>query len=408
MITRTQAWAMWFICSMFYAYQYVLRVLPSIIIDDISSKFNIEASTFGQFSGVYYLGYALMHIPIGIMLDRFGARKIVPLFILLTVIGILPILFSENYIFPIFGRLIVGVGSSSAILSIFFVIRLAFNEIHFTRMLSLAVTIGLIGAIYGGKPIYYLKTLYGYENILICLIVIGMLLSIVSFIVLPKTKNKQNHQGILVHTQKIFNWKFMLVCLFSGLMVGPLEGFADVWGVAFLNIVYGFEQNIAASLPSLIFLGMCFGSPILNICAARLNCYYSTIICSAVIMGASFIVMLNFQLSISVLSLLMVVIGVLSSYQIIAIYKASTYVRKEGIGLATAVANMIIMLFGYAFHTFIGNIITIYSSNTAFANQRAFIYGISVIPIALFIAAIGFVILVLQERRCLKSLPQTS
>jgi len=36
-------------------YQYILRVMPNIMIDDIMQQFTISAATFGQFSGVYYM-----------------------------------------------------------------------------------------------------------------------------------------------------------------------------------------------------------------------------------------------------------------------------------------------------------------------------------------------------------------
>ena len=87
---RAIAWMVWIIASVFYAYQYILRVMPNIMLDDIMQQFQIGAATFGQFSGVYYIGYSAMHLPIGIMLDRFGPRKTMTGCILLTVIGLLP------------------------------------------------------------------------------------------------------------------------------------------------------------------------------------------------------------------------------------------------------------------------------------------------------------------------------
>src|ERR1700722_6357998 len=96
--SRMVAWAVWMIASIFYAYQYILRVMPNIMLDDIMQQFHIGATTFGQFSGIYYIGYSLMHLPIGIMLDRFGPRKVMPVCILLTIIGLSPLLFADYWI----------------------------------------------------------------------------------------------------------------------------------------------------------------------------------------------------------------------------------------------------------------------------------------------------------------------
>lgn len=74
-VSRVTAWFVWIIVSIFYAYQYVLRVMPNIMLEDITQQFHIDATIFGQFSGIYYIGYSLMHLPIGIMLNRFSQEK---------------------------------------------------------------------------------------------------------------------------------------------------------------------------------------------------------------------------------------------------------------------------------------------------------------------------------------------
>ena len=88
-------------------------------------------------------------------------------------------------------------------------------------------------------------------------------------------------------------------------------------------------------------------------------------------------------------------IGACCAYQILAIYKASTYVREEVAGLTTAVANMIIMIFGYAFHTTIGGTI---SAIGGAVNSQALIYGVSAVPLALCIGTMGFIFLFIMER----------
>ena len=97
-------------------------------------------------------------------------------------------------------------------------------------------------------------------------------------------------------------------------------------------------------------------------------------------------------------------IGVTCSYQILAIYKASTYVSEHLIGLTTSVANMIIMLFGYLFHMSIGNLVDISWSGTIANNQSLYTgadytLGLSIIPAALFAAAMGYLFIAISERR---------
>ena len=400
-ISRRFAWLAWMIASIFYAYQYVLRVMPSIMLGDITQQFHIDATIFGQFSGIYYIGYSLVHLPIGIMLDRFGPRKIMSGCILLTVIGLLPIIFAENWIYPILGRGLIGIGSSAAILGTFKIIRMTFKEHHFPRMLSLSVTIGLIGAIYGGGPVSYMCTIWGYKTVVEIFIALGILLACITYLIVPEVK-PDRHASIVSNIKSVLtNGKVIMLCCFAGLMLGPLEGFSDVWGATFLQQVYGFNATTAGYLPSMIFIGMCFGAPILSLVAEKTGRYIGTIIAAGTIMLLVFTALVAGVLTISSITTSFILVGVCCAYQILAIYKASTYVPENLAGLTTAVANMIIMSFGYGFDTAIGYIVNAYGGTHEI---RAFVYGIGVIPVTLALGVIGFIFLAYKE----SSAPQPS
>lgn len=401
----TTIWLMWFLASFFYAYQYVLRVLPNIMMLDIYEKFQIDAALFGQYSGFYYIGYAGMHLPVGILLDKYGPKFILPICILLTVIGLSPLLFSEHWIYPSLGRILMGMGSSAAILGVFKIVRMAFPEDKFTLMLGFSVTIGLLGAIYGGEPVNYLFHTFGSERVLQIIILIGFILALTTFCIIPAQKHYQADQSWLISVKAVLtDPKILLICLFAGCMVGPLEGFADVWGKEYLKSVYQLSEGTAASLPSLIFLGMCFGSPILSWIAAKTNTYFGTIILSGLIMGSSFIALLSGQLPVNLLAILFIIIGIFCAYQIIAIYLAGTYVKESLVGLTTASANMIIMIFGYLFHTLIGQIMVHQwdgqmKANVPLYNPEAYTFALSIIPTGLILGALGYSMIVFFSKK---------
>lgn len=398
---RFTLWVMWLIASFFYAYQYVIRVLPSIMISDIMGRFDIDAALFGQFSGIYYIGYAITHIPIGILLDRIGPKKTLPLFICTTILGVAPLVWSNFWIYPVIGRFFVGVGASSAILGVFKITRMAFAHKRFPIMLSWSVTIGLMGAIYGGGPLNYLKNIWGYENVVYALMLLGLALALLTYILIPEQKKEEVNKSIWHDIKNVLGHKkVMAVCLLAGCMVGPLEGFADVWGSTFLHTVYGLDESLASSLPSIIFLGMACGAPFLSFIAGRLNNYLGVIFACGLFMGLGFVWLLQGGLPVTWLSVLFFIIGMLSSYQILAIYEASTYVAPRVAGLTNAMANMIIMTFGYVFHSIIGEVIDMFSNREGYLpldSSKALIYGIWVIPTGLFVGALGLAFILFSK-----------
>ncbi|WP_131781857.1 MFS transporter [Legionella gresilensis] len=400
MRTRSIAWIVWLIASIFYAYQYILRVMPSVMIDNITHRFHIDTAIYGQYSGIYYIGYSLMHLPIGIMLDRFGPKRVLTGCILISVVGLLPLIYAGNWIYPVIGRALIGMGSSAAILGIFKIIRMTFNEQYFTRMLSFSVTIGLLGAIYGGGPLRYLYDLVGYYNVIEIFALFGTLLALLTYFIVPDLKEVQTTTVLSDIKLVITNKNVILLCLFAGFMVGPLEGFADVWGPAFLRQFYNLNSSTASYLPSLIFLGMCFGAPALSFFAEKIGNYLLVITVAGLVMLLNFIVLVFGFFTTESMMFAFTIVGICCAYQILAIYKASTYMPENVAGLTTAIANMIIMSFGYAIHTTIGIVINAFKeTNLAFS----FIYGISVIPFTLCIGVLGFFILLLIEQRKLKS-----
>jgi MFS family permease len=384
----------WIVASVFYAYQYIIRVMPSIMLDDIMQQFHISSAVFGQFSGVYYIGYSLMHIPVGIMLDRFGPRKVMTGCIMLTVVGLLPLLFASHWAYPIIGRLFIGIGSSAAILGLFKIIRMSFSQEHFARFLSFSVTIGLLGAIYGGGPVSYMRDVFGYFTVVQMFCMAGGVLAAVCYWIVPDIQNAPSRPVMVDIKEVLGNSSVIWCCISAGLMVGPLEGFADVWAGAFLKQVYGYEATLAATLPSMIFLGMCFGAPFLSYIAEKTGSFLATVIGAGAVMAISFVLLLCIPMAQGAMSISFIIVGVASAYQILAIYKASTYVRQEVAGLTTAVANMIIMVFGYLFHTIIGFVV---GTSGGPSSTYALTWGIAVIPCALVIGTVGFSVLLIKE-----------
>lgn len=395
MSKKTSHILLWLVASFFYAYQYIIRVLPNIFNAEINQRFLFSPEQFGQFSGIYYIGYAVSHIPLGLMLDRFGPKKVLPVCVMLSAVGLLPMVYAEHWIHPIIGRFLMGLGSSAAILGVFKIIRMTFAEDYFTRMLGISVAIGVLGAIYGGLPIHCLSQYFSWEQITLMLIAVGVGLSGCLYFLTPKNSERANPQSIVKQMWDVFkNPYVMSVCFFAGMMVGPLDGYADVWATSSLKTIYGMDAAVAATLPSLIYIGMCVGSPVLSTLADISKRYFEVIIVSGILMGSCFGLMLTGCLSMPMLSAILLVLGFLSAYQIPAIYQASTFTPRQA-ALTTSLANMIIMLFGYVFHSVIGVMISMSWSGAMeqgapYYSPQDYQFGLSVIPVASLVAAVGY------------------
>lgn len=401
---QLMSFMIWFCITLFYCYQYVLRVVPNIIMPDLMASFSIGASEFGSFAGIYYIGYISIHIPVGILLIRFGSRKILAICILLSGLSLAPIIYSDSWMIVLAGRLLTGIGSSAAIVGALQIFRVIYPD-SFTRMLGIMVSLSLITVVYAGGPLAQFITYFGLDKAINILIICGIALAVITYGLMPKSTDHE-HASTIWHDVKevLTNYKIVIVSLFAGLMVGPLEGFADAWGSAFLIQVYGMEKSVADNTVLTIFLGMCGGSIIIPYIADKTRSYYGVTIFSGIVMCTCFAYVLSLQVAAEVVGYLCVIIGIFCSYQVIIIAKISTFVREDQSGMAASIANMIIMTFGWVFHNSIGFALDrqwngVVVDGVKHYDSTAFASSLMIIPAAIIVALVGIFVISRIEAR---------
>src|SRR5882672_7894645 len=66
----------WLTAALFFGYAWVLRVAPSVMVEELMRDFAVGAAVLGNLSAAYFYGYAGMQVPVGVLLDRFGPRRL--------------------------------------------------------------------------------------------------------------------------------------------------------------------------------------------------------------------------------------------------------------------------------------------------------------------------------------------
>jgi MFS family permease len=381
----------------FYMYQYVLRVLPSVIRPEMIDKFNVTLAEFGSFSGSYYIGYAGAHIPLGILLDKFGVRIVCSISAFVAAAGILPIVYSDSWSLCVIGRVLTGVGSAGLVLSLLRIVGIFFRA-KFGQMLGITASIGLVGGMFGGTPVAYCISLYGLQSVVFFVVTLGCLMG-VGFWSVVRDEGKSAYVSVRNNLiSLITNHSLTALCLCAGLMIASLEGFADMWGALFLSSYSGFDIQEATFLATLVFLGMGIGSPIIGVIADKFRRHNLICAICGMIIAIS-CASLFFHISNAyIVATMTIIMGLCSAYQIPALDKAAESVKGEAFSLATSYANMIFMSFGSIYHSLIGKVMDV-SQNAGYAEDMSSAFGIAVIPLFSMVGAIGFLILYLREKK---------
>lgn len=91
----------WFICilgTLFYCYEYLLRIEPSVMITPLMQQFNITASSFGLVTALYYYAYTPMQLAVGILIDRYGTRLMIAMAAAACALGSFLLVFRIQFI----------------------------------------------------------------------------------------------------------------------------------------------------------------------------------------------------------------------------------------------------------------------------------------------------------------------
>lgn len=385
----------WLVLSLFYSYQIIHRILTTIINDYLVLKYSMDADQIGQFAGMWYLGYVIMHIPIGIFLDHFSVKKVISFCILLTVVGFLPLLYSNNLLLLMCGRFLIGAGCAASTLGAFKLLILFFGRDKFPLMLGAMVSVGLVFGALSAQPISILMVKFGWELVFRLLLYCGLFLGLFFYSVIPNTKAHTEFSFYLV----LSNFKYVIskpviiiISVLAGLMIGPLEGFSDSWSIKYLMDVYHFSQYLSLNINKMMLIGMAVGLLILGKVFARFNSYYFLIIASGFFMLIIFLlIIMKFTYRLWLIMILFFIIGLFCSYQMIVIAKGISLVNIRYGTFVSAIMNMIMMGCGYLFHRVIGKILKYSHNLNGIYQENDYLYAFSPIIIGLIIAIIGFI-----------------
>ena len=68
-------WIIWVLSALFVVLNYVQQVFPNIVAPELEAAFHADSGTLGAIASAYFYAYALLQIPVGLILDRFGTRR---------------------------------------------------------------------------------------------------------------------------------------------------------------------------------------------------------------------------------------------------------------------------------------------------------------------------------------------
>lgn len=261
------AWIIWALAAAFYFYEFLLQVSPNIMVPELMGTFHIDAGQLGNLAACYFYIYAVMQIPSGFLLDRYGPRYLLTFGTLICMIGSLLFGTAGHLVQAQIGRFCIGLGGAFAVIGALKLIVNWFPRNRFAFLTGLTITIGMLGAVGGQTPLALLVEAFGWRESMIILGIAGGILSIMIWRTIRDYPPNRLSSHKKITTPFTGLWQVLksrptwLTAIYGGLMFAPSSILGALWGVPFLMASYDITRPVAASIISILFVGWAIGSP---------------------------------------------------------------------------------------------------------------------------------------------------
>ena len=390
--------------ALYYCYEYFLRISPSIMTHELMREYHLTATEVGNLSACYYHAYVPMQILVGLLMDRYGPRRLLTAACLFCAIG--TYLFAAGYNLQVaeIGRLCVGFGSAFAFVGALKLATIWLPPHRFAFISGAITCLGMLGAMTGDIVLRVLVDMLGWQVTIYASAFVGVILAFIIWIVVrdmnpvSRTYHADSlcfHGLIIGLLSALKNPHIWLNGLIGFLLYLSLSAFAELWGISYLEQARGLSKTHAAYANSLIFLGWAIGAPLWGwfsdfIRLRRLPILIGSIFAFIVL---SFLIYMPY-LTVTEIDLLSFSFGLMCSAQVIvfAVCREVTSVRMAG--TAIALTNMFVMIGGNFFQPIVGRLLDVkwmgtFSEGVRTYSPAAYQYALSILPFSILLTIIA-------------------
>lgn len=357
-----RAWFMVGCGGLFYCYQFILRVLPNVLNDEIMTAFAIDAGAFGLMVGFYYWAYSGLQIPLGITMDKFGPRRLLSLAALTCSIACFIFSMTTSIYIAGLARLMMGMGAACGFLGTIKLGTLWFPPQNIGKVIALTMIFGTTGAALGGLPLSILTDHLGWQGSLQALGVVGLVISLIFFIFVRNTpsgemtNNKSQSEPILGGLKMVLKSpQAWLISGFSMLMYAPLIIMGDAWCVPFMKSIYTVDEKLATTIHLILFTGAAMGSPFFTTLSDKLTSRRIPMMIGALAcLGVYLLIIFGNNIPLYFMYILFFLAGFCYTAKCLCFASMTEIMPAESSGVSVGFSNMIVMAGGALFHPLIG------------------------------------------------------
>ncbi|MEW5863144.1 MAG: MFS transporter [Pseudomonadota bacterium] len=350
------AWSVWALGAALYLAGFFQRVAPAVMTRELMAEFAIAAAGLGQLSAYYLYSYVAMQIPTGLMVDRFGARRVLAAGAALAALGSFLFALAPGLAAASLGRLLVGGSVGVAWVG---TLKLAAHWLppqRFALATGLALAAGMTGAVTAGVPLAWAVAAFGWRAVMLAAAVAIALIAVAIGWLVRDDPSERGYASWFAGAEPAAARASIRTALVEALgyrntwlvflapqgMVGACLAIGGLWGVPWLVSVYGFTPARAAFYCSALMLAWAAGGPAFGALSDRLRLRKPFYLAGSSIAFAlwALVILWPEPLAPALLFALLVGAGFASGCMVVGFALAKESVPARLAGTASGIANM--------------------------------------------------------------------
>ena len=258
-----------------YFLSYLYRVINAVLAPDLASQLGVDPSGLGLLTAIYFITFAAFQLPLGILLDRFGPRRIEAGLLILAASGAFVFANAGSLTGLVIGRGLIGFGVSACLMAAFKAFVIWFPEQQLPRINGFQMAAGGLGALAATSPVELALTITDWRGVFTLLAGLSALVAAIIFFIVPERPNPGRDEPFADQMRDmgtiLTSLHFWRIAPWTTLSQATFLAVQGLWAGPWLRDVVGYERSAVAGTLLLVAVAMVFGFIILGTLAERLS-----------------------------------------------------------------------------------------------------------------------------------------
>jgi MFS family permease len=258
-----------------YYLSFLFRTINASISPALTSDFGLGAAETGLLASVYFLVFAAAQIPIGVLLDRYGPRRVQSVLLVIAVGGATLFGNADSLAELLVGRAMIGLGVAASLMAGLKAIVVWFPRDRVAFVNGGMIMLGSLGAVTATAPTDWLLNLIGWRSLFEVLTIATLATAGLIYFAVPKAdgrfKRSASSGKPLTLRSILLDPRFLRIAPLSATCIGSSWAMHSLWAASWLADVEGFDRQRVINQLTTMAIGISLGAMLLGTLADRLR-----------------------------------------------------------------------------------------------------------------------------------------